>query len=247
MNKKIFIPLLFSVIFSHNLFGALTQKEQQNEEENRRLLELKEKEKIVQTVKGIEQDVKKNLNELKNFQISMSTKNISISNTSIIDIDFHHMHFTKIYFPTGTTIIEAKATMPMKDIEIFSNRLELRPNHDLLQGSISVSFIYKSKPYDITIIANKYDISSNRNAFDNVFYPKINIIIEEPTKPKDIIKKYREDYGTLPTKPLTFFEIGTKVYIIERGTFETNDPNNKPNLFVLHQGETIKYKIAQQR
>lgn len=224
--------------------NAATQKQMAINEENRNFLELKEKEKEIQAITGVKYDVTKNLNEIKNVQIYYNTKDISISSSSIIKLDFHHAHFTKIYFPVGAVVVESKTSQEFKDNDIFSNRVELRPKPDLIQASVSISFIYKKKTYDVTIIANKYDVSNPRNNTDNVLYPKINLIIDNPLEPKEIIKKYRADYGKLPTNEFTAYKVGDKFYTIEYGDFNDDNPFNKPNLFVLFNQQIHKYKIA---
>ena len=237
--------LLFTILvsLSASLF-ANAQKQQKIDEKNMEFLLLKEKEKQIQQINGVKYDVTKNLNEIKNVQIYMKTKDISISNTSIIKLDFHHAHFTKIYFPVGAVVVESKTTQEFKDNDIFSNRVELRPKADLIQASVSISFIYKKKTYDVTIIANKYDVSNTRNGTDNVLYPKINLVIDDVLNPNAIIKMYRKDYGKLPTDKFTAYRVGNKYYTIEYDDFDDNDPFNKPNLFVLYNQEIHKYKIA---
>lgn len=242
LDKKALLLNLLIVCSVPSL--AATQKEQAIIEENTKVLELYAKETELQQYAGIKQDVDKNLNELKNMQISMKTKNISISNNSIIQLDLHHIHFTKLYFPEGTTVVSSKPSTPFQDNSFFSNRVEIRPKNDLLQASISIMFVYKNKTYDITIVANKYDISNKRNKADNIFYPKVNLSIDEPLKTSDILKSYRRDYEKFPDKQITFYEMTNKIYVIEKGDFKTSSPTNKPNAVVLYENELQKYKIT---
>lgn len=242
MRKIIVAKILISFLAIQ--LSANTQKQEKINQESQNFLELQEKEKEIQAVIGVTNDVKKNLNELKNMQIFMETKYISISNSPTIRLDLHPKHFTKLYFPKGAIVVESKSTQKFADNEIYSNRVELRPNDDLIQASISITYIYKKKTYDLTIIANKYDVSNNRNNSDNIFFPKISFTIEDTIKPKEIIKLYKKDYGRLPTLPFEAYRIGDKYFTITHEDFLNNDPLNKPNLFVIYNNKTYKYKIS---
>ena len=230
--NRIVLSFLTSLLVIPNTYAA-TEKEQKINMENQRIIELLEKEKELQAIKGATMEVNKNLNDLKNMQISMKTKNISITNNSIIELDLHPIHFTKLYFPEGTTIFSSKPSTPFKDNTFFSNRVEIRPENDLLQASISISFIYENKTYDMTIIANKYDVSSNRNKADNIFYPKINFLIDKPLEAKEVIKAFKNDYGTLPEKEITKKKKKKKKKENEKDNFKKKDQNKKAKLFVL--------------
>lgn len=243
MKFNILLALL--LLLSTTNTYAVNEKQEAVDAQNQMLLELFEKENELQQIKGMQNEVNKNLNDLKNMQISTETKNISITNKSIIELDLHHVHFTKIYLPDGATIISSKSSTEFTNNDIFSNRVELRPTADLLQASISIMFVYNNKNYDVTIIANKYDISNHRNKGDNTFYPKVNFTIDTPIEPKNIIKSYRKDYDKLPdgNQPI-FYKYDNKIYVIEKGEFKESSPTNKPNLYVLHDNKIHKYKIT---
>lgn len=242
MKKVAYLCILFIVNFN---FLQANTAEEKTKQINMAMYELIENEKEIQHIKGVELNVNKNLQDLKNIQIAMNTKNISILDSSIISLDFHHMHFTKLYFPIGTKVIEVKTSTEFLDKEMFSNRVELRPKDDLIQASVSISFIYNNKNYDITIIANKYDVSKKSNTIDNIFYPKIRFVVDKKLTPEEVLKRYRDskDGKFPPDNSVTNFQIGNKIYTIEKDDFENT--TKKPNLFVLHPIDKInKYRIT---
>lgn len=245
MRSKVLYTLLalsIGIITPSSLIGA---SDEEMKAANKQFLNLQKNEKEIQVIKGITTDVTKNLSELKNFQIQLKTKKINLTSSSIIELDLHYMHFTKIYFPHGTIVTEVKSSAPLKDKSIFSNKVEIRPKEDFIQASISISFFYDNKNYDITIIANRYDVSNKRNINDNKFYPKVELIITPPLTAVEVIKTYRADFGELPKKEVEQYSINNVIYTIQRSKFKKRNPLNKSSLSVFYNNETTKYKITQ--
>ncbi|MDY0292514.1 MAG: hypothetical protein RBR02_09300 [Desulfuromonadaceae bacterium] len=233
--------LILFIFFNLNLIAEDGVDEQFTTSKN--FIELYDKEKDIQHLEGMEYDVNKNLNLMKNMQLSLKSKTISIINTTIIKIELHPLYFTKIFLPKDANIINFQPSVPMRHINYKWNRAMIRPNPDLIGCNIDLTFEYKNKVYDVTIFADKYDVSRD-NSRDNVLYTKVILAMDNPLSPAETIELYRSSYGELPKEKLTYFQHNDIVYKIEYSDFNNKDPENSPNVQVLYNSDVFSYKVT---
>lgn len=244
------ILILPLTLLSENLINEnpepIELPEDQKQIKNLNTLFLNEKD--IQKMEGIKLHVNKNLSLLKNLQISLNSKIIPLHGTSIVQLELHPMHYTKIYLPKDSEIIYFKSAVPMKDITFKYNLATIRPNTDLIESSLDLRFKNGDQLYDVSIIASKYDVSK-ANAGDNLFYPKIILSLDKPLSPIDVIKTYRQSYGSLPKEKLTDIEHNNIAYKIEYSDFKYASPVNKNNVEILYfndygQPKNFKYRVT---
>jgi hypothetical protein len=212
-------------------------------EENKNFIELYDKEDQIQQVEGMQLDVNKNLSLLKNMQLALKPKTISIVNTTIIKLELHPIYFTKIFLPQGANIVNFEPSIPMRHLDFKWNRAKIRPNPDFVACNIDLTFEYEGRFYDVSIFVEKYDVSRH-NSEDNLFYPKILLTLNKPLSPIEVISLYRESYNELPKDELTYFQNKDLVYKIETGTLDDRNPLNTSNVEVLYSDKVFKYKVT---
>lgn len=238
MHKILYIFLLFISI-------TISAIEEENPEvvKYKEFLELNNKTEDIIKLEGMQLEVNKGLSLLKNVQISLNSKTVSITNTTIFQLDVHPEYSTKIFLPQGANILNFDPSTAVKGIWFKWNKAKIQMLPDFISCSIDLTFEYEKKIYDITIIAEKYNISKKNNR-DNIFYPKIILTLEKPLSPSEVLKLYKKCYGELPKKKATYFTHKEIIYKIEYDDFKAKNPMNDSNVEVIYENNIYKYKVT---
>lgn len=244
--KKINIKILTIISFISFAFGQdpnLPPQMSPKTLQMKKWMENGLNEKTYRDVEGFQLNANKNFRLLKNLQVSLHPKVVPLFGSTTIQIDLHPIYGTKVYLPKGAEIIKLFSTENMKELTHLYNRADIRPRADFVSCSIDITYLYNNKIFDVTVIANKYDVSKLNNK-DNIFYPKIILTLDKPLTPVDALKLYKQSYGDLPQESVVFFSHKNITYKIEKDSFVTPDPYHRPNATALYKGENHKYKIS---
>jgi hypothetical protein len=164
-----------------------------------------------QKLKEVQQKDKKNKHALDMFdRVKINQKPAIRSISSHKAISMHPYYITTVLLPLGSKITSAQGKR-FKNINFIENVMTIEVNNDFDRGNIVVLYAHNKQNKYLNIMVNRFDLAEiKRDVLDLTYVYRD---IQEYTD-LEIIQKYQEVYGVLPSKKYSYLYVGDIAYRI---------------------------------